>query len=119
MSAKPQTLYPEKTAQTVEQQLEQLAAAPKGHTLRTLIERLRPKIKAAHAAGYTYEELVCTLESSGITITANTLKQYLREPKPGEGLAADLTTALPQRHPRKIKPDGAQPVGSLAVPHLG
>ena len=81
MSAKPQSLFTEATAQTLEQQLDQLAALPKGHTLRALIERLRPRIKAAQAAGYTYEEMVSTLEAGGVHITSNTLKQYLREPR--------------------------------------
>jgi len=81
MSAKPQSLYAEATAQTLEQQLDQLSAMPKGHTLRALIERLRPRIKAAQAAGYTYEEVVSTLEAGGVHITVNTLKQYLREPR--------------------------------------
>jgi|GEM_PF-1648068 len=81
MSAKSQSLYAEATAQTLEQQLDQLAAKPKGLALRTLIERLRPKIKAAQIAGYTYEEIVSTLAAGEVKITVNTLKQYLREPR--------------------------------------
>ena len=82
MSAKPQNLYSEKTVQSLEQQLEQLAAKPKGMALRRLIERLKPRIRAAQAAGHSYEDIVQTLSESGVPIRINTLKQYLREPNP-------------------------------------
>ncbi len=81
MPAKPQTLYTEATATTLEQKLDKLAAMPKGLALRTLIERLKPKIRAAQDAGHTYEDIAKTLGESGVQITVNTLKQYLREPR--------------------------------------
>jgi hypothetical protein len=73
--------YPERVADQVGVKLERMAQNPKGLQLRELVLRLRPRIEAAQAAGYSLEDIVGVFQSEQVSMTASTLKTYLREAK--------------------------------------
>lgn len=76
---KPPKTYPESIADQLGSKLDHLAQNPKGLQVRELVHRLKPKIEAAQASGYTLEDIVRIFEAEGVSLTLNTLKQYLRE----------------------------------------
>lgn len=76
---KPAATYPEKVADQIGSKLDHLAQNPKGLQVKELVARLQPKIEAAQESGYTLEDIVGVFKAEGVSITLNTLKQYLRE----------------------------------------
>ena len=57
-------------------------------SIKTLIQRLRPRLVKARAQGVTYAELVAWLKTQGVTCGVSTLKVYLnarRRPAAGQG----------------------------------
>jgi len=76
---KPPKTYPESIAEQLGSKLDHLAQNPKGLQVKELVNRMKPKIEAAQAAGYTLEDIVKVFEAEGVSLTLNTLKQYLRE----------------------------------------
>jgi hypothetical protein len=73
--------YPERVADQVGLKLERMAQNPKGLQLRELVGRLRPRIEAAQAAGYSLEDIVGVFQAEQVSMTVSTLKSYLREAK--------------------------------------
>jgi hypothetical protein len=76
---KPPKIYPKSIADKLGSKLDALAQTPKGLQVKELVLQLHPKIEAAQASGYTLEDIVKEFESAGVSLTLNTLKQYLRE----------------------------------------
>jgi len=79
LMGKPPKTYPESIADQLGSKLDHLAQNPKGLQVKELVNRLKPKIEAAQASGYTLEDVVKVFEAEGVSLTLNTLKQYLRE----------------------------------------
>ena len=59
-------------------ELTALAKVPKKKTLRDMVDDLAPEIEAARAGGATYGAVSASLAKSGITISAELLRQYWR-----------------------------------------
>lgn len=78
---KPAKTYPEGIADHLGSKLDDLAQKPKGIKTEELVVRVRAKIEAAQASGYTLDDVVGVFKSEGVEITLNTLKKYLQESK--------------------------------------
>ncbi len=79
LMGKPPKTYPESIADQLGSKLDHLTQNPKGLQVKELVNRMKPKIEAAQASGYTLEDIVKVFEAEGVSLTLNTLKQYLRE----------------------------------------
>lgn len=132
---KPPKIYPESIVGQIGTQLDNLAENPKGIQVKELVSKMRPKIEAAQASGYTLEDIVKVFEDEGVTLTLNTLKQYLREsrtsasdsdvpeppestPKPAKLKKSDLppvsqSQPLPQTKSQATKPPSFEPQSEM------
>jgi len=111
----------------------------KGATTREAVGRLRPHILRLRADGYSWDEILAMLRHKGVSLTLNTLRDYLKPQgshggKAGDGKSAvrtqrratsDATPVLAQRaspratsseieKPLAIKPSDS--VGTLVAP---
>lgn len=101
---KPPKIYPESVADELISNLDQLAQNPKGVQVKDLVLRARSKIEAAQAAGYSLEDIVKEFEKVGVSLTLNTLKQYLREVR----ALPDLTPAVEAPPPKRVTASSKQ-----------
>ncbi|MEP0913260.1 hypothetical protein NDI45_20320 [Leptolyngbya sp. GB1-A1] len=74
--------YTEETKQALDADLKALAAKPKRIPLRDLVRDLSPQIEAARKAGYSLAEIIEIFKKREVDIAENTLKIYMRDPKP-------------------------------------
>lgn len=69
------------TVTTIAERLKNLPQAPEAArklTTREAIARMRPQLSAALKKGYTHDALADMLQADGLTVSAATLKKYLR-----------------------------------------
>jgi hypothetical protein len=61
----------------------------KGATTREAVGRLRPHILKLRSDGYTWDEIVAMLREKGVSLTLNTLRDYLKPRGSPGGKAGD------------------------------
>jgi len=106
---KPPKTYPESVADQLGSKLDYLAQNPKGLQVKELVSRMKSRIEAAQASGYTLDDIANVFKAEGVDLTLNTLKQYLRESR---ALNSDLTLSKlsgSDSKPTKLKNSNSSP----------
>lgn len=111
---KPPKTYPESIADQLGSKLDHLAQNPKGLQVKELVFRMKSKIEAAQASGYTLDDIVKVFEAEGVALTLNTLKQYLRESRslPPSSTPSQLPE-LASKPPKQPKTDARTKSNSM------
>ena len=106
---KPPKTYPESVADQLGSKLDYLAQNPKGLQVKELVSRMKSRIEAAQASGYTLDDIANVFKAEGVDLTLNTLKQYLRESR---ALNSDPTPSKlsgSDSKPTKLKNSNSSP----------
>ena len=75
----------------------------KGATTREAVGRLRPHILRLRADGYSWDEILAMLQHKGVSLTLNTLRDYLKPQGSHGGKAGDGKSAVrPQRRATSV-----------------
>lgn len=112
---RPSTTVPKKKIDTLGQKLEEMAKNPQKVSLRDLVYELLPKIKEVQDAGYTLEEIAKAFSDEEVTISASSLKLYLKqsqskEPiKPQSKAVTSTEVKPPAQSLPQIQPTSAEP----------
>ena len=90
----------------------------KGATTREAVGRLRPHILRLRADGYAWDEIVAMLRHKGVSLTLNTLRDYLKPQGSNRGKAGDgKSVARTQRRATSgATPNEAQRATPRATP---
>ena len=100
---KPPKTYPESVADQLGSKLDHLAQNPKGLQVRELVSRMKSRIEAAQASGYTLDDIANVFKAEGVDLTLNTLKQYLRESRALNSDPAPSKLSGSDSKPTKLK----------------
>jgi len=83
----------------------------KGATTREAVGRLRPHILRLRADGYAWDEILAMLQQKGVSLTLNTLRDYLKPQGSHRGKAGDgKSVARTQRRATLNATSDATPV---------
>ncbi|NJL19750.1 MAG: hypothetical protein HC895_01330 [Leptolyngbyaceae cyanobacterium SM1_3_5] len=96
--------------------MKRLSENPKGIQVKDLVFRRRSDIEAAQAAGYSLEDVVKEFEAVGVSLTLNTLKQYLREVRAIPDPPPDAESAPPKRATASTRKNQTTPSPSSPEP---
>lgn len=106
---KPPKTYPESVASQLGSKLDHLAQNPKGLQVRELVSRMKSRIEAAQASGYTLDDIANVFKAEGVDLTLNTLKQYLRESRALNSDPAPSNLSGSDSKPTKLKKPAPSP----------
>jgi hypothetical protein len=82
-----QTMLTDEAIDEIAAHLETQPKKEKGATTREAVGRLRPHILRLRADGYAWDEILAMLQHKGVSLTLNTLRDYLK-PQGSNGVKA-------------------------------
>jgi hypothetical protein len=86
----------------------------KGATTREAVGRLRPHILRLRADGYAWDEILAMLRHKGVSLTLNTLRDYLKPQGSNRGKAGDGKSVM--RTQRRATSDATPIQAQCATP---
>jgi len=82
----------------------------KGATTREAVGRMRPHILRLRSDGYAWDEILAMLQHKGVSLTLNTLRDYLKPQGSNRGKAGDgKSVARTQRRATSVATPDATP----------
>ena len=106
-----QSMLSDKAIDEIAAHLETQPKKEKGATTREAVGRLRPHILRLRADGYAWDEILTMLRHKGVSLTLNTLRDYLKPQGSHRGKAGDgKSVARTQRRATLNATSDATPV---------
>ncbi len=84
-----QTMLTDEAIDEIAAHLQTQPKKEKGATTREAVGRLRPHILRLRSDGYAWDEILAMLQHKGVSLTLNTLRDYLKPRGSHEGKAGD------------------------------
>ena len=106
-----QTMLTDEAIDEIAAHLETQPKKEKGATTREAVGRLRPHILRLRADGYAWNEILTMLRHKGVSLTLNTLRDYLKPQGSNRGKAGDgKSVARTHRRATSVATPDATPI---------